>query len=465
MKRLAAADLDTWLNGPARRPLVLRGSRQVGKTWLVRDLAQRTKRELVELNFEREPALVRHFASNDPRQVLAELSLALGRDLTPEQTLLFLDEIQAGPQMFAKLRWFAEELPELPVIAAGSLLELALGELRDSVPVGRLSYSWLEPLGFSEFLEAHAQTRLLSALSDWSPGRALSPAAHEQASNWFQRYAMVGGMPAVVAADVAGTEPRGIRERQRELIQSFRDDFAKYSGRLDRAILDGTLLAVAAQLGQKFVYARTGEGVKQHQAKRALELLSSAGVCHLVRYSAANGLPLGGQVKDTFRKAILLDAGLFHALIGTPVAAKFPAFHQLAPAIRAQLTDQLAGQGLRLLRNRSESDSEIYYWQREGGRPGEVDYLIELGARIVPVELKAGAAGSMKSLHQFMHDKKLGLAARLDTNPPSSAAIDVRTTQGDPASYRLVSLPHYLTFRLTEALEPPELTMGAPPTA
>jgi hypothetical protein len=452
VERLATADLEAWLSDPGRKPLVLRGARQVGKTWLVRDLARRKKRELVELNFEREPGLVRHFASNDPQHVLSELSWALGRDLTSERTLLFLDEIQAGSQMFAKLRWFAEELPELPVIAAGSLLELALGEFGESVPVGRVSYLWLEPLGFPEFLRAHAQARLLRALSEWSPGQTLSPAAHERASTWFQRYAMVGGMPAVVAADVAGTGPRAIRERQRDLMQAFRDDFAKYSGRMDRSILDGTLLAVAAQLGQKFVYARAGEGIKQHQTKRALELLATAGVCHLVRHSAANGLPLGGQVKDNFRKSILLDVGLLHALIGTPAAAKFPDFHQLAPAIRGQMTDQLAGQALRLLRNRSESNSEIYYWQREGGRPGEIDYLVELRATIVPVELKAGAAGSMKSLHQFMHDKKLGLAVRLDTNPPSSAAIDVRTTQGDPASYRLLSFPHYLTFRLAEAL-------------
>jgi predicted AAA+ superfamily ATPase len=450
VKRAIATSLDAWLLDPQRRPLVLRGPRQVGKTWLVRDLAARNGRDLVELNLERDPGLARLFASPDPKRVLGELSLAFDREVSPERSLLFLDEIQAAGALLARLRWFHEEMPALPVVAAGSLLEFTLREHDFSMPVGRVSFRHVEPMGFAEFLEAHGQGRLLSALRSWAPGESLPVAAHERGAEWFHRYAMVGGMPAVVAADVAGRGPRACRELQRDLAAAFRADFAKYSGRMDPAVLDGALRAVAGSLGRKLVYAHFGEGVKQHHARRAVELLAGARVCHLVKHTSANGLPLGAESKDTFRRAILADAGLLHALLGTPAADAFPAWDDLAPAVRGQLADQLAGQQLRLLGEGAGDGPDLHYWQREGGRPGEIDYVIVAGGRIVPVELKSGAAGAMKSLHQFMHDKGLDLAIRCDANPPSLMEVAVKTTLGDPVSYRLLGLPPWLLWTLEE---------------
>jgi len=263
----------------------------VGKTWLVRDLATRSGRELTEVNFERDPSLARFFRTNDTAAILGELSLALDRDISPERSLLFLDEIQAVPSVFAKLRWFYEEVPSLRVVAAGSLLELNLGDGQFSMPVGRVSFQHVEPMGFPEFLEAHGQQRLLRALGAWKPGAPPLPeAAHERATEWLHRYSMVGGMPAVVAADAGGRDARACRELQRDLAAAFRADFTKYSGRMHPSVLDATLRAVAGALGRKLVYAQFGDGVKQHQARRALELLAVARVCHLVRHSAANGL-------------------------------------------------------------------------------------------------------------------------------------------------------------------------------
>lgn len=451
MERARAHDLLTWLRSRSRRPLVLRGARQVGKTWLVRDIALRAKRELIELNFERDPRHAQAFSVSDPRRVLGELSLLLGRDITAQRSLLFLDEIQAAGTILAKLRWFAEELPQLPVVAAGSLLEFALADHSFSMPVGRIGFLHLEPMGFDEYLRAHGETRLLAALSAWRPGQTVSPATHTHALEWFHRYAMVGGMPAVVAADVAGEPPRTCRELQRDLVATFRADFAKYAGKMDRAALDQTLQAVARSLGRKFVYAQAADGVKQHQAKRALELLAAARLCHLVRYTSATGLPLGGDATDKFRKAILVDIGLFHALADTPAADRFPAWNDLAPSIRGQFTEQLAGQALLLAGDPTGDGPRLFYWQREGGRPGKIDFIVQAGGRIIPIELKSGASGAMKSLHQFMFDKKLRFAIRVDENPPSLATINVATTQGDSVRYRLLSLPIYLAWRATEA--------------
>jgi uncharacterized protein len=429
---------------------VLRGARQVGKTWLVRETARQAKRELIELNFERDPRHARAFSASDPEQTLGELSLLLGRDIAVDRALLFLDEIQAAGEILGKLRWFAEELPRLPVIAAGSLLDFALAEHTSSVPVGRIGFLHLDPMGFEEYLRAHGETKLLTALAAWRPGIALSDAAHSRALDWFHRYAMVGGMPAVVAADVAGEPARTCRELQRDLLATFRADFAKYAGRMDRRVLDHVLEAVARSLGRKFVYAHAADGIKQYQAKRALELLAAARLCHLVRYSSATGLPLGGEAADKFRKAILLDVGLFHALADTPASDRFPAWQDLAPAVRGQLAEQLVGQALLLGGDPSGDGPRLYYWQREGGRPGEIDFVIQAGGRIVPIELKSGTSGAMKSLHQFMFDKKLRFAVRIDENPPSLATIDVATTQSDPVRYRMLNLPIYLAWRAVD---------------
>jgi predicted AAA+ superfamily ATPase len=204
------------------------------------------------------------------------------------------------------------------------------------------------------------------------------------------------------------------------------------------------LNTVARSIGTKFVYARVGEGVRAHQARRALEMLAAARVCHTVSHSAANGLPLSGESKDSTRKVILNDIGLFHALLRAPATEHFPRWDLLAPQVRGQLAEQLLGQQLRLLGPASGDGPLLHYWQREGGRPGEIDFLVQANSTIVPVEQKSGVAGTMKSLHQFMYDKHLDFAIRVDRNPPSEQDVAVRTTLGNPVQYRLRSIPAYL---------------------
>ena len=263
---------------------------------------------------------------------------------------------------------------------------------------------------------------------------------------------MVGGTLAVVAADVNGRGARYCRALQSDLVATYRADFAKYSGRMDRGVLDLVLLAVAGSIGRKFVYARVGEGVKRHQTRAALELLADARLCRLVRHSAANGLPLGAEVNERFRKVMLADVGLLHALLSTPAVQTFPRWERLAARLRGQIAEQLVGQQLRLAVDRLGDPSDVYYWQRGGGRQGRVDFLVQLHGAIVPVEIKSGTAGSMKSLHQFMHDKGLPIAVRCDANPPSSMTIDVATTLGQPVAYDLISVPLYLCSSLPDIL-------------
>ncbi len=455
MKRDVADRLDEWLLGPGRLPLVVRGARQVGKTWLIRDLAERRHLDLIECNLERDPAISRCFAAtSSPQRILDDLSLVVGREIRPERSILFIDEIQARGEVLASLRWFAEGIPQLAVVAAGSLVEFVLADHSFSMPVGRVTYLYVGPMTFPEFLAAHGEQQLLERLRTWRPfGDAtnVGDVVHDHASTWWTRYVMTGGMPAVVAVDRTADDARAVRRLQSDLVATYRDDFAKYAGRVDPHVLDDVLRSVALQLGGKFVYSQVGGETRHTVVRHAIELLARAQLCHLVTHSAANGLPLGGEINDRFRKALLLDVGLMHALLGTPAAPPAALWARLAPRVRGQLAEQAAGQELLALREPWEEPA-LHYWQRGGGRPGEIDYLLQIEGRIVPLEAKSGATGSMKSLHQFMHDKRLDLAVRCDANPPSTMDINVKTTTGDPARFGLLSVPPYLLWRLKEAV-------------
>lgn len=444
MKRRIHQELEDWLALPSRKPLVLRGARQVGKTWLVRELARTRKLALLEINLERDPNLAKAFEHADPQRVFEDLALLRDHRALPADSLLFIDEIQAAPEVLARLRWFAEEMPELPVVAAGSLLDFALAEFSHSMPVGRVSYAYVGPLGFPEYLEAHGQHPLLARLREWRPGSELSPAVHGKALEWFDRFQMVGGMPAVVAADAQGADAKTCRSLQRDLLHTYQDDFAKYAGRTDVRVLRQVLLSVVASLGNKFVYSAVGDGVKLGSARRALEMLASARLCHLIPHTAANGIPLAAETNDRIRKAALLDVGLAHAFWNTPALSAFPRWENLAPEIRGGISEQMAAQQLHLLSGEFTRDGQLFHWRREGGRTGEIDYLVEINGSILPVEVKSGASGAMKSLHQFMHDKNLPIAMRLDRNPPSLQPMKLSTTQGHPVEYALLNLPHYL---------------------
>lgn len=453
MKRTCFSDLKQWLTGDNRKPLVLRGARQVGKTWLVREFAAAAGLELLELNFERNPERAKLFSTNSPQAIYEDISLILDTHIHPPKALLFLDEIQATPELLPKLRWFAEEMPELPVIAAGSLLEFALAENPHGMPVGRIRYGFLEPLGFDEYLAAHGQDVLLGKWENWKLGDTVSEVLHQKTFDWFDRYQMTGGMPAVVAADIRGAEAAECRQLQRDLIQTYRDDFAKYSGRMNPRVLNATLLAVVQEMGKKFVYSHVDDSIRHTQAKQALELLAMSRLCSLIPHTHANGLPLGARTNERLRKVALLDVGLAHGLWDTPAAGSHPSWNSINPMIRGNLVEQAAAQQIRLALGTFGKEGRLFHWRREGGRAGEIDFLVEKDGNILPIEVKSGAVGSMKSLHQFMHDKKLPLAIRLDRNPPSRQIIRMKTTLGEEVAYTLINLPHYLVYRLARILE------------
>lgn len=429
---------------------MLRGARQVGKTWVVRDLAARHERILVELNMERRPELADHFRSNDPHRTIADLSADLGISIVPETCLLFIDEIQATPQLLAFLRWFREDMPELPVVAAGSLLDFALRDHAFSMPVGRISYCHLEPVSFFEFLDASGNEILKSALVAAGETLALRPRLHDRALELFAEYCLVGGLPEVVAHWVSNRDDTHRLQRQRDLIATYRDDFNKYRGRIPADLLRGVMDAVPRQLAGRFVYSHVDDERPHRDIKQALELLRLARVCHRVDHTAANGLPLGAETNPRTFKVILVDVGLAAVQLGLS-RLDMRDLRDVNWVNKGGIAEQFVGQHLRCL-SQAYEDPRLFYWQRTEGRKGEIDYIIQHGSHVIPVEVKAGKAGAMKSLHAFMHAKRLRLALRLDANPPSSQEMDVRTTTGDPARYRLISLPLYMVESMPTAI-------------
>jgi predicted AAA+ superfamily ATPase len=451
MERMLLSHLKAWLLSTDRKPLVVRGARQVGKTWLIRHLAKINGKKLVELNFEKNSSHASLFAPNNPQQILLNLSTVYGEKIDPENCLLFLDEIQAAPQLFSKLRWFAEDMPQLPVVAAGSLLEFVLADHSFSMPVGRISYMHLEPLSFEEFLLAHEKQSLVNYLMSYDLSIELPIAIHEQLSVLFKEYLLVGGLPAAVVNWVSKRSLNSVNQLQNDLLATYRDDFAKFKGRIAIEKLDKVMMAIPTMLGDKFVFSRAITGEQPNAIKNVLDLLSKARICHRVGSCSANGIPLGAETNEKFFKAIFLDTGLCSIALGLSLS-QINAANDIMMINNGGIAEQVVGQLLRTL-NPPYIEPALYYWLRhEKGASAEIDYVIQHGNRVIPIEVKAGSAGGLKSLHLFMGLKKLSTAVRINSDLPSKAPVSVKNQLGGKIEYLLLSIPFYLVGQLYRLL-------------
>ncbi len=417
----------------------------MGKTWLIRDLAASLQKELVELNFEKRPNLESLFKPTDPKEILSNISAALNVKLDPSKSILFLDEIQTTPHLFEKLRWFAEDLPEMPVIAAGSLLDFALAKHEFSMPVGRIGYLYLEPLSFEEFLDGVEKHELRSYLQNYNWRTDIPDSIHIQLMKLVKEYIIVGGMPAAVSSWASRKSPDEINQLHIDLLTTYRDDFTKYNGRLSTEHLENIMNSVPRQLGKKFMYSDVNSEAKSAPLKQALDLLSKARLCHRIVKTAANGLPLGAETNEKFFKVIMLDCGLCNASLGLSLH-QLESVSEISMINSGGMAEQLTGQLLRTI-HPLYIDPALYYWAREKtGSEAEVDYIIQHENQIIPMEVKAGTTGTLKSLHQYMKEKKKPIAIRVNSDIPSVTHIQLR----DPSNieYALLSLPFYLLEQL-----------------
>jgi predicted AAA+ superfamily ATPase len=452
MKRTLLNHLKAWLASSEPKPLVVRGARQVGKTWLIRHLAKECNRRLIELNFEKNPSHASLFAPNDPQQILLNLSALFGQKIAPENCLLFLDEIQVAPQLLSKLRWFAEDLPQLPVVAAGSLLEFVLSDHSFSMPVGRIRYMHLEPLSFEEFLLAHDQQSLLDYLNSYNLNTDIPIAIHEQFMTFFKEYILVGGLPAAVVNWIAERSFSNIHQIQNDLLATYRDDFSKFKGRIAIEKLDEVMIATPKMLGTKFVFSHVSTTIHANTVKNALDLLGKARICHPVWSCSANGVPLAAEINEKYFKEIFLDTGLCSSALGLGLN-QINTAKEITLINNGGIAEQAVGQLLRTI-NPPYVEPRLYYWLRnEKGSNAEVDYVIQHANTVVPIEVKAGSTGSLKSLHLFMGMKKSTIAVRINSDLPSETQIDTKDALGNNVQYLLLSIPFYLIGQLHRLLE------------
>ena len=424
MKRLIEQELLQWKTSPRRKPLVLRGARQVGKTWLVEQVLAKDFDDLIKIDLEKRRDLHSVFGDNlDPKHILNLLELATKR-IVPGKTLLFLDEIQACPRALMALRYFYEEIQDLHIVVAGSLLEFAFSEI--SVPVGRLHYLHIHPMTFYEYLMALGKEPMAEQIR-MTPS-AISQSAHEQILGELKNYFFTGGMPECVKTWRDTSSLRAVAEVQTEILDSYRDDFAKYTPQTDPRCLDAVLLNVARSVGEQLKYTRLNETHTGPTNRKAFDLLTKARIIHKISACNPSGLPLGATANPQKFKAAFLDIGLMQRLCQVPIDAELRQ-NDLLSIYRGKLAEQFVAQEMLA----SGSDG-IFYWSRESrASNAEVDYLLVRNGRIYPVEVKSGAAGSLRSLHLM-----------LQTYPESPAGIVLSSRCYDQLpEQKLIFLPLY----------------------
>ncbi len=446
MKRMAEEFLASWFERDGRKPLMIRGARQVGKSTLVRLFAENRGLNLIEVNLERYPDLSPEFASMDVKRIIREIDLGMGLGNALEQnTILFIDEIQVVPKAIQCLRYFYEELPDLPVIAAGSLLEFVLTAETFSMPVGRIEYCWLGPMTFFESLEAIGKTNLFEYFKDHDISTPVSEAVHGQMISLLRDYFLTGGMPEAVFAFSVNENRSRVEEILNQIIQTYRDDFAKYSKKIQFPILQLVFDAMARSTGQKIKYVNISRDHKSGDLEKALNLLHMAQIVTKVFRTGAS-IPLNASISVKRYKPYMLDLGLLSHLVGIRKLKKEQLLN-INPATKGVLAEQFACQHLIYLEGLSNRP-EAFYWFREGvNRNAEIDFLIKHEQLVIPVEIKAGTGGALKSLQQFCYLKNCRLAVRFDLNPPSIQkvkAIIRINNRSEEAVFTLMSLPLYL---------------------
>lgn len=443
IERFAEAYLTNWYHKARRKPLILRGARQVGKSTLVRQFARKNKLELHEINLERHMDLNAIFKTLDLDVIIRELESLIGARLQQPASLLFLDEIQATPHALQVLRYFYEDKPHIPIIAAGSLLEFTLADHSFSMPVGRIEYYHLGPLTFKEFLSA-AEPELIAYLTTYALHENIPSQAHKQLVTKQREFFFIGGMPEAVQIYAETKSVREVSEVHRSIVETYEDDFSKYAKQKELAMMQRIFRIIPTMIGQKVKYSNITREHRAKDVKAVIELLAKAQICHQVFHSHCSGIPLFADFHAQTYKLLFMDIGIVNYICGIDVRT-INAFteHELVNA--GALAEQFIGQHLVGLKNERP---RLCYWLREGrSTNAEVDYVISQGNLLLPVEVKAGKSGSLKSLQQFVLHKDVTFALRFDLNLPTLQQIQhiASTAEGNQTvTFTLLSLPLYM---------------------
>ncbi len=400
MQRFFRKTLCKWKDSPIRVPLIVRGARQVGKTFEIESFGREEFKNYVNVNFEFSSIYGQCFETFDPASIVSQIELLTNQKITPGETLLFLDEIQQCPKALQSLRYFKEQLPDLHLIAAGSLLEFAIRDEDFSYPVGRVQFAKLYPLSFEEFLIGLGDSSLQAALASFDIAKPPPLAIHSQLLQKVKNYFVIGGMPASVNAFLKTHSYLEVKYAQKALWDAYEADFGKYANKTQHRHLKKIFEESPKLIGDHVKYSRIDPELPNpaRSMKSAIELLKLAGLLHPINSTTAEGLPLLATEKQHVFKLVFLDIGLVEQVMNVDP-------HD-SDLMTGALAEQFVGQEL-LATSDPFLEERLFFWTREKtSSSAEVDYVIAYKGHIFPVEVKAGKTGKLKSLHVFMEEKK-----------------------------------------------------------
>ncbi len=450
MKREIESYLLLWKESINRKPLIIRGARQVGKTFTIEKFGRKHFEHFLLLNAEQDNNLAKIFESKNPVMIASELSALYNIPVLEGKTLLFIDEIQLLPEAIASLRYFHEQMPELHIVAAGSLLDHTLNEFPYSMPVGRVEFAYMYPLNFREFLRALNQNGLIKYVINFDFNTPFSKALHQKLLQFLRLYFFIGGMPEAVKIYAETNNLPEVSKVHNSILTSFQYDFAKYGSRNEQQFLNQSLQYAAINIGKKIKYSAINNSVHSSYIKNALLKLEMSRVIHLIRKTKSSKIPINQYVDDGIFKPLFLDIGLVCSLL----RIKLTDLTNLITDFEGSLAEQFTGQELLTSFDFFE-DAKLYYWIREAKNTNaEIDFLYQINNNIYPVEVKAGKTGTLKSLQVYLAEKKETTGIRFNTDLPSigenlKATVMIKGEKLQ-INYRLISLPLYFASLLNK---------------
>jgi uncharacterized protein len=442
-----------WKSRNDRNPLIVRGARQVGKTYVIEEFAKSNFKNCLKINLEEKPELKKIFFDNDVTRILTELSILMNENVIFGDTLFFIDEIQTCPEAIQSLRYFKEKVPELHVICAGSLLDHTLNELKLPMPVGRVEFLYMYPLNFKEFLLAINQEKLVSYIQEFDFSKPFSEVIHNQIAQHLRFYFFIGGMPAAVNNFAKNINLPDIQRIQNNILTSIQYDFAKYGTRKQQEYLQIVLGYCGRYPGRKIKYSNIDREIRSTYLKEAIEKLVLSRVIHRAMHSNATKVPVAEHVKEDVFKTFFMDIGFVNQLN----LIELTGLDDLVTANEGMLAEQFVAQELVCIQP-AWSNPALFYWSREEKNSNaEIDFIFQYKNKIYPVEVKAGKTGTLKSMQMYLYEKNLSKGIRFNMDIPSKGMFNTKiNAPGKIAeiSWNLLSLPLYMVSELKRLIDP-----------
>ncbi len=415
MRRDIEKDLLHWKNQKNPMPLLLRGARQIGKTFVVEKFAHEHFDKLVSINFELQPEMNPCFDSLEPTDILKAIFLTTGQKVDAQNTLLFLDEVQECPNAIRSLRYFKEKMPNQHVISAGSLLEFTLNDKNFRMPVGRIQSIYLKPLSFKEFLVGGGNAQLQEWIENIDLKTVIPEVVHHRLLKLTRDYITLGGMPAVLQRYFTDQEYTECQNIQTALLNTYRNDFGKYANKSDHRYLQKLFEKIPGLVCDHFKYSKVDPDMRSRDIKEAIYLLKNSGLIDVVYSSAASGVPLNSLMNEKKFKLLFLDTGLITR--SGKLEVELLLNKDLLLINKGKIAEQFVGQEL-LAYESCYEEASVYFWSRdERNSMAEVDFVTTVDANIIPIEVKAGVAGRSKSLKIFMEEKNIPLGVHISQQP------------------------------------------------